>query len=93
MYGVYAGYVWLTIGALAAVCLLFASELAAGTTLARALCTYVAVFWGVRLVLQAFFDARPHLTTWWLKAGYHTLTFLFIGFTVVFTLGALHSAG
>lgn len=90
MFLIYSGYIVLAIVGLSAITLTCASDLAAGTTLARAFCTYVAVFWGVRLMLQGFFDARPYLTTWWLRGGYHLLTVLFIAITTVFVIAALH---
>jgi hypothetical protein len=52
-------------------------------------CGYAAVFWGVRLGLQAVFDVKPHLTARWLAAGYHTLTALFLFFTAVYGYAAL----
>ena len=66
-----------------------ADELAAGSRLGLAVCGYGAVFWGVRLALQAVFDAKPHLTAWWLRAGYHVLTVLFLSFTAVYGYAAL----
>ena len=59
MHWVYAGYVVLSIVAFATISLRHAAELAAGGGLARAVCGYMAIFWGVRLVLQAVFDTRP----------------------------------
>ena len=47
------------------------------------------MFWGVRLVLQAVFDVKPYLITWWLKTGYHMLTILFLFFTIVYVHFAL----
>jgi hypothetical protein len=35
------------------------------------------------------FDVKPHLTAWWLKAGYAALSALFAGFTVVYGLASL----
>jgi hypothetical protein len=84
MYWTYGGYVVLGIVALGGISLGCADELAAGSRLARAVCAYGAVFWGVRVALQAVFDVRPHLTAWWLKAGYHALTVLFVFFTAVY---------
>lgn len=84
MYWVYGGYIVLSIIAFSVICLFNASELAAGSGLARAFCCYVAVFWGIRLALQAVLKVKPHLTTWWLKAGYHGLTVLFLSFTLLF---------
>lgn len=91
MYWVYGGYVVLSIVAFALISLLNSGELASGTGLARGFCGYVAVFWGVRVCLQAVFDVKPHLTAWWLKAGYHGLTVLFVYFTVVYAWAAVGS--
>jgi len=71
------------------VCIFNANELAAGSGLARCVCGYIAIFWGVRLSLQAVLDVKPHLSVWWLKAGYHTLTLLFASFTALFAWAAL----
>lgn len=89
MYLVYGGYVVYSIVAFAALSLLIPAELAGGSLLARVVCGYVAVFWGVRLCLQAVFDVRPYLKAPWMHAGYHGLTLLFLGFTVVFGYAAL----
>jgi hypothetical protein len=89
MYWVYGGYVVLSIIALGLISLFNARELAAGSRLARSFCLYAAVFWGVRVSLQPVLDVKSHLTAWWLRAGYHTLTVLFISFTAVFVWAAL----
>ncbi len=89
LFWVYGGYVVLSIVALGLISLLNAQELAGGSGLARALCAYAAVFWGVRLTLQTVLDARPHLTTWWLKMGYHVLTLLFGALMGIFGYAAL----
>jgi hypothetical protein len=89
LYWVYGGYVVLSIVSLALITLLNHGELAAGTGLARAVCFYAATFWGVRLALQAVLDVREHLTTWWLKSGYATLTIMFSYFTAVYAWAAV----
>jgi hypothetical protein len=89
MYWVYGGYVVLAIIANGLLCLFNSAELATGSGLARGVCGYMAVFWGVRVSLQAVLDVKEHLTAWWLKVGYHTLTLLFASFTVLFALAAL----
>jgi hypothetical protein len=89
MYWVYGGYVVLAIIANGLICIANSTELAAGSGLARCVCGYMAVFWGVRVSLQAVLDVKEHLTTWWLKFGYHTLTLLFASFTALFTWAAL----
>jgi uncharacterized membrane protein YhaH (DUF805 family) len=90
MYWVYAGYVVLAIISFALLSLFDADELASGSALASGVCTYIAVFWGVRLVLQGVFDVKEHLSTGWLKLGYFLLTVLFACLTVVYGLAALH---
>ena len=88
MYWVYGGYVVLSIVAFALISLFNANELASHTPLARAVSAYIAVFWGLRLALQWFFDVKPHLSAWWLRAGYLALTALFAGFTAVYAAAA-----
>ncbi|MBM4072895.1 MAG: hypothetical protein FJ271_28800 [Planctomycetes bacterium] len=66
MYWVYGGYVVLAIVAFGTISVFLAAELASGSPLARALCGYIAIFWGIRVALQGVFDVKPHLTAWWL---------------------------
>jgi hypothetical protein len=88
MYWIYGGYVVLSIVAFALLSVLQAGELAAGNSLARGLCAYIAVFWGIRLRLQAVLDVEEYLTAWWLRLGEHTLTVLFGCFSLVYTFAA-----
>jgi len=89
MHWVYSGYVVLSIVAFAAISLLNAHELAEGGALARSMCAYIAVFWGVRLGLQAVFDLGPYLTTPLKRAGAAMLTLFFAGLTVVYGFAAV----
>jgi hypothetical protein len=89
MYWVYGGYVVMAILAFGLISLFHAREIAAGSGLARGFCGYIAIFWGVRLLLQGVFDVKEHLTAWWLKAGYHTLTVLFLCFTLIYGYAAI----
>jgi hypothetical protein len=89
LYWVYGGYVVLSIVALGTISILNAEELASGTRLARSFCAFAAIFWGVRLSLQPFLAARPFLTTWWLRAGYHLLSVWFAAFVLVFAWAAI----
>jgi hypothetical protein len=93
MYWVYGGYIVLSIAAFAALSIFNSRELASGSALARGFCAYVAVFWGIRVALQAVFDVKDHLTTWWLKAGYSVLTLLFAALTIVYSWAALSVGG
>ncbi len=92
MYWVYGGYVVLSILAFATLSIFNSRELASGSGLARGFCAYVAVFWGIRVALQAVFDVKEHLTAWWLRAGYFALTLMFAGFTIVYAWAALPSS-
>ena len=84
MYWVYGGYIVLAIVALGLISIFNAQELTSGSGLARGFCGYVAVFWGIRFLLQGILDVRGHLSTWWLKLGYGLLTVMFAYFTVVY---------
>lgn len=89
MYWTYGGYTVLSIIALGLICVVNPHELASGSRLARSVCTYIAIFWGIRLSLQAVLDVKEHLTAWWLIAGECVLTVLFLFFTAVFTIAAI----
>ena len=89
LFWTYGGYIVLMIVALGLLCVTFAESLADGTALARALCGFIAVFWGIRLGLQFVLDARPHLTAWWLVFGECILTSLFLAFTLLFVAAAI----
>ena len=89
MYWVYGGYIVLSIVAFGLISIVHSQELASGTGLARAFCVYIALFWGIRVALQAVFDVKSHLTTWWLKSGYHSLTLLFTSFTLIYGWAAV----
>ena len=89
MYWVYGGYVVLAIVAFGLISIFNAKELASGSGLARGVCGYIAVFWGIRLALQWIFDVKEHLSVWWLKLGYYVLTILFAGFALLYGFAAL----
>ena len=85
LFWVYGGFIVLTIVAFAALTFLHASEMAAGTPIARSLCGFIAIFWAARLWVQlAIFDARPFLTNWFYKLGYHGLTIIFTALVAIY---------
>lgn len=87
----HAGFVLLCIVGFGAISLLAAPSLASGAPLARAVSGFIALFWGIRLLIQFFlFDARPYLTNRWLAAGYHGLTVVFGYFVLVYGMAAIH---
>ena len=85
---VYGGYTVLSIFSLGVISLINSHELAGGGRW-RSVCAYAAVFWGIRLSLQAVLDVKEHLTAWWLVAGEYALTLLFLFFTAVFATAAV----
>jgi hypothetical protein len=88
LFWVYGGYVVLAIFGLGVIVAVNAAELAGGSVLARSVCGYLAVFWGIRVALQLVLDARPYLTVWWLWAGEGVLTLIFVFLTGVYSIAA-----
>jgi len=66
-----------------------AEAMANGDPVARSLCFLIAIFWSARLFVQfAVFDARPFLTNWFYKIGYHMLTIVFALLVAIYALAA-----
>lgn len=87
---VHGAFIVLVIVGFGAVSLVHREALADGSALARSICGFIALFWLVRLGIQFFlFDARPHLTHWFYKAGYHGLTVVFTCLVAIYGLVAL----
>ena len=62
-----------------------ADQLAAGTSLARAVCGFLALFWAARLVAGSFvFDLRPYLTNRWRRIGLAAANLAFACLPVVY---------
>jgi len=90
---VHGTFIVLTIIGFGILSLTCAASLASGDRLARVLCGFIAIFWLARLAIQlALFDARPLLTTLFLKLGYHGLTAVFTYFVIVYGWAAMLSA-
>ncbi|NNE90438.1 MAG: hypothetical protein HKN23_02220 [Verrucomicrobiales bacterium] len=92
MFWVYGWFIVLMIVSFGTITFVHLDTLAtAGNELARWVCGLIAVFWFVRLMVQFFvFDAKPFLTNWFYKAGYHGLTLVFTFLTAVYTWAALY---
>jgi predicted DCC family thiol-disulfide oxidoreductase YuxK len=76
--------------AFATLTLRHAEVMAARERIARSLCAFIAVFWGARLFVQfAIFDARPFLTNWIYRVGYHVLTVIFAFLVLVYGKAAI----
>ncbi len=66
-----------------------AEPLASGAPLARAVCTFLAGFWTIRLAVAAFvFDVRPYLTNAWLKLGYAATNVVFAALPLIYAWAA-----
>ena len=86
---VHGAFIVLVIIGFGLLSVVLADDLASGTTLARGMCLFIALFWAARLVVQLFvFDAKPYLKTVVLKVGYRGLTAVFIYITAIYGLAA-----
>lgn len=90
LFWVYGAFIVLVIIGFGVLSAAFATEIAAGEPLARALAAFITVFWGARLAVQLFvFDARPYLTTPLYRIGYHLLTVAFVALVLIFGTAAI----
>jgi hypothetical protein len=88
----HGAFIMLTIASIGLISLFNAGTLTAGSPLARCVCGFVALFWGVRLVIQFFvFDASSYLGNVPLRVGYHGLTVVFIYLTLAYGWVAIFS--
>jgi hypothetical protein len=91
LFWVYGAFIVLIIISFAALTFRHADAMAAGEPVARSLAAFIAIFWGARLFVQFFiFDARPFLTNWFYKTGYHGLTVVFSALLIIYGVAALH---
>jgi hypothetical protein len=82
---VHGAFIALIIIGFGALSLLLPGELAGRSLLARAVCGFIALFWGTRLVLQfAYFRPGDLLKNCLLKLGYHGLACVFAYFVAVY---------
>jgi hypothetical protein len=90
LFWVYGVFVVMVIIAFAVLTFRHADAMAAREPVARSLCLFIAIFWSARLLVQfAIFDARPFLTNWFYKTGFHALTIIFAFLTFVYGKAAL----
>lgn len=89
LFWVYGAFIVLTIIGFGTLTLLNAGAMSAGEPVARTLSGFIAMFWALRLAVQFFvFDARPYLTTPWLRLGYHLLTAAFTILVGIYSFAA-----
>jgi hypothetical protein len=85
LFWVYGSFIVYNIIGFSILTFLNADAMATGDPVARSLCLFIATFWAARLVVQfAVFDARPFLTNWFYKLGYHGLTVIFAILVVIY---------
>jgi len=90
LFWVYGLFIVMVIIAFATLTFRHADAMAARESVARSLCLFIAIFWGARLFVQfAIFDARPFLTKWIYRIGYHALTVIFAFLVLVYAKAAL----
>lgn len=93
LFWVYYSFIALCLLSFSVITIAFAETLAGGGDLARALCTFFAAFWTLRLIAATFvFDMRPYLTSSYRRLGYHALNLVFAYLPVVYTLAAAKPA-
>jgi hypothetical protein len=90
VFWVYALYIWSSHVAFAALSVLAAGRLTDGSILAASVTAFIAMWWGVRLVLQfACFDRADAPQGAWFRLGEATLVTLFVCFTMTYGLATL----
>jgi len=89
LFWVYYSFIALCLVSFCVITVTFASTLAAGSPLARALCVFFAVFWTVRLIAGTFvFNMRPYLTSNFRWLGYHAINIVFAYLPIVYAWAA-----
>lgn len=89
LFWVYYSFIALCLVSFCTITIAFADTLAAGGSLARALCAFFAVFWTVRLIAGTFvFDMRPYLTSNLRRLGYHAINLVFAYLPIVYAWAA-----
>ena len=93
LFWVYYSFIGLCLVSFGLLTFTLASTLAAGGTLARALCLFLAAFWTLRLIAATFvFDLGPYLTTVPRRIGYHAINLVFVCLPVIYLLAFLKGA-
>src|SRR5262245_51908025 len=86
---VYFCFIGLSLAGFGCLTFFFASAMAEGVPLARALCVFLTAFWSLRLFASQFiFDLKPYLTNGFRRAGYHALNLVFIYLPLVYFIAA-----
>lgn len=93
LFWVYYSFIGLCLVSFGLLTFTLAGTLAAGGTLARALCLFLAAFWTLRLIAATFvFDLVPYLTNFPKRIGYHAINLVFAYLPVIYLLAAWKGA-
>ena len=85
LFWVYYSFIGLCLISFGTISVVLAPALAAGGTLARAFCLFLAAFWTLRLIAATFvFDMRPYLTNNARRLGYHAINIVFVYLPIVY---------
>ena len=89
LFWVYYMFIGLCLAGFSLITIACADALAAGSTLARALCAFFAAFWTLRLAAAVWvFDMEPYLTNGARRLAYRVLNVAFVYLPVVYALAA-----
>ncbi len=89
LFWVYYAFIGLCLVSFGLITFMLASTLAEGSTLARALCLFLAVFWTLRLIAATFvFDLSPYLTNIYRRIGYQATNLVFVYLPLVYIMAA-----
>lgn len=85
LFWIYYSFIGLCLVSFGTISVVLAPTLAAGGTLARAFCLFLAAFWTLRLIAATFvFDMRPYLTNNARRLGYHAINLVFVYLPIVY---------
>jgi hypothetical protein len=93
LFWVYYAFIGLCLVSFGLLTFTLAGTLAEGSTLARAVCLFLAAFWTLRLIAASFvFELEPYLTNIYRRIGYHAINVVFAFLPVVYLLAAWKGA-
>jgi len=91
LFRVYYAFIGICLFSFGAGTWFYADALASGTSLARAVCGFLAAFWMLRWIAALVLDVRPYLTNGWWRLGYAITNIVFCVLPFIYTWGALHT--
>jgi len=93
LFWVYYSFIALCLVSFGLLTFALAATLAEGSTLARALCLFLASFWTLRLIAATFvFDLGPYLTSFPRRIVYHAINVVFVYLPLIYLLAAWKGA-